>query len=610
MAFQNWVAYGRTVSPNGRAREHLTCPLLWCRHNFENLESCLQHVSSCQWLPNAWYWCTQCQRAELFTAEESNPALPYPYSVRQKDSKLKRAVSFFKQIGRRSHSQQRELTSVNNPSCNKAKLVSGPDKKSIAPQRQSTDTISDPPSARDLNLFDEDFHFPRDRPKSDMTSQNASRPTTLYDMEANALSPLRGIYDAGDIQQAAELATSDPVFNSAQLGDTVIAELPGSYQDNRLSQIATQLPPPSQYGPFSLSLYFRETDGIVFPLSSNFNGQHRIDTRVVNMTSPISPVDPPHDTPWNTSGEDYDDLESKADHGKVMASRLTGGDLEMEPGSASDLCVEQSYKEVATPLELPFKTLDKADTCIQAVCSEKLVEDLDALVCGLHNYWATFLPERSLYSLGLKSRRSSSDLQTSISKVEELRQTSYPNNLCGLSPFEAGLRTLQQCFQGTPPVTFEGVFSTVQLAYACAYLLNDAEYSWQVLFEDALQWQDLIQSEKDRALYANVVNSLWNPLPSLRQMSQDVEVSKNKVLALPQFPDQDLETMDLDERAAIAATEGPVIQSSQSLEVGLNWNKPSSAWAVAMREGIIIRTCSRYLDSRLYISFFNLHFTC
>ena len=602
MAFQNWVAYGRTVAPNGRAREHLTCPLLWCRHNFENLESCLQHVSSCQWLSNAWYWCPRCQRAERFTAEESNSALLHPYSERQKDSKLKRAISFFKQIGRRSHSQQRESAAITIPPCNTEKLVSAPDKKSIAPQRQSTDISNDPPSARDLRPFDEDFHFPKDRPKSDLSSQNVSRPSTLYDMEANALSPLRGIYDKDDSQQAAELATSDPLFNSVQLGDSIIAELPGSYQDDRLSQSVTRLCPPSHYGPFSLSLYFRETDGIVSPLSSNFGWQHRIDSRIMNMTSPISPLDQPHETPWITSGEDYDSLESKAYHEKVMASKLASGDLEMEPGSTTDLFVEQSFKEVSAPSELALETLDKAGRCDQTFCSEKLVEDLDALVCGLHNHWATFLPELSLYSPDLSSRQSSGDPQNSIFNVEELRYTPYRNNLCGLSPFEAGLRALQQCFQGTPPVTFEGVFSIVQLAYACAYLLNEADYSWQVLFEDALQWQDLIPSKKDRALYVTIVNSLWDPLPSLSQMSQVVEVSKTKVLALPQVPDQDLERMDLDEQETIAATEGPVTHLPPSSEVGTGASRPNSAWAIAMREGSVIKTCSRYLDGRLCIS--------
>ena len=603
MAFQNWVAYGRTISPNGRAREHLTCPLLWCRHNFENLESCLQHVSSCPWLSNAWYWCPRCQRAELFTAEESNSVLPYPYSIRQKDSKLKRAISFFKQIGRRSHSQQRELTAITTPSCNQEKLIPALDKQYIGPQRKSADVISNPQSACDLNSFDEDFHSPKDRPKSDLTSQNVSRPSTLYDMEANALSPLRGIYEKDDCQPAAELATSDPLFNSTQLGDTVISELPGSYQDDRLSQNITQLRPPSHYGPFSLSLYFRETDGIVFPISSNFCRPYRIDSHITNMTSPISPLDPSYETSWITTGEGNDSLDIEANHGKVMASKLAGGDVKMEPGSASDLGVEQSYKEALAPSALRSETPDETGRCLPVIRSERLVEDLDALVCGLHNHWATFLPERALCSPRLSAYRSSGVLRKSTSNDEEPRHASYRNNLCGLSPFEAGLRALQQCLQGSPPVTFEGVFSIVQLAYACAYLLNEADYTLQVLFEDALQWQYLIQSENDQALYVTIVNLLWNPLPSLRQMSQVAQVSENKVLALPQVPDRDLEKMDLDEGKSIAATERPVTQQPPPSQGGSDSSIPNSAWAIAMREGSIIRTCSRYLDGGFSTSF-------
>ena len=602
MAFQNWVAYGRTVSPNGRAREHLTCPLLWCRHNFEDLESCLQHVSSCQWLSNAWYWCPRCQRAELFTPEESNSALPYPYSIRQKDSKMRRAISFFKQIGRRSHSQQRELVAITAPSCNQEKLVPGIDKKSIGPQRQSIDTISDPQPERNPHSFDEDFYSPKDRPKSDLTSQNVSRPSTLYDMEANALSPLRGVYDTDDSQQAAELATSDPLFNSAQLGDNVVAELPGSYQDDRLSQTAAHFHPPSHYGPFSLSLYFRETDGIVFPVSSNFGPQHHNDSHITNMTSPISPLDPPHATSWITNGEDSDGLEFEANDGKVMASKFAAGDLKVKPGSASDLGFEQSYKEVLAPSALCSETPEKTSGCLQAIRSESLVEDLDALVCGLHNHWATSLPERALYSPSSRAHRTPGVLRASTSAVEELRHVSNCNNLCGLSPFEAGLRALQQCFQGSPPVTFEGVFSIVQLAYACAYLLNEAGYSWQELFEDALQWQYLIQSEADRALYITIVNSLWNPLPSERQISPATAISENELLALPQVPNRDLGNMDLDEGRSIAATERPVIQPPISSQVESDLSTPNSTCAITMREGSIIRTCTRYLDGRLSTS--------
>ncbi|KAL8784255.1 MAG: hypothetical protein Q9213_004077 [Squamulea squamosa] len=67
LAFQLWVAYDLY----GRRKEDLTsqlkCPLIGCSTDFESLGSCLQHLTNCKWLPNAWYWCPLCKRPERFT---------------------------------------------------------------------------------------------------------------------------------------------------------------------------------------------------------------------------------------------------------------------------------------------------------------------------------------------------------------------------------------------------------------------------------------------------------------------------------------------------------------------------------------------------------------
>ncbi len=75
------------------------CPLLWCRESFDNLASTLQHVSECGCLSNAWYWCPYCCRPESFMASEEPCADTTHYKLQRKDSKLKRAVTFFKHLG-------------------------------------------------------------------------------------------------------------------------------------------------------------------------------------------------------------------------------------------------------------------------------------------------------------------------------------------------------------------------------------------------------------------------------------------------------------------------------------------------------------------------------
>ena len=70
LAFQLWVAYDLY----GRCEEDLAgqvrCPLIGCSISFESLGLCLQHLITCAWLPNSWYWCPQCQRPERFTEPE------------------------------------------------------------------------------------------------------------------------------------------------------------------------------------------------------------------------------------------------------------------------------------------------------------------------------------------------------------------------------------------------------------------------------------------------------------------------------------------------------------------------------------------------------------
>ena len=99
MAFQNWVAYGRSQSSDVSAKEYLMCPLLWCRGHFEDLASTLQHVARCPCLADGWYWCPHCCRPEQFTDAERSYVDYRRCTPRRKGSKLKRAVEFFKHLG-------------------------------------------------------------------------------------------------------------------------------------------------------------------------------------------------------------------------------------------------------------------------------------------------------------------------------------------------------------------------------------------------------------------------------------------------------------------------------------------------------------------------------
>ena len=79
LAFQLWVAYDLYGRCEEESAGQLRCPLIGCSISFGSLGSCLQHLITCAWLSNSWYWCPQCQRPEQFA--EAGPALNDPPRV-------------------------------------------------------------------------------------------------------------------------------------------------------------------------------------------------------------------------------------------------------------------------------------------------------------------------------------------------------------------------------------------------------------------------------------------------------------------------------------------------------------------------------------------------
>ena len=551
MAFQNWAAYGRAEPISGRTKEYLTCPLLWCRHSFDSLESCLHHVSNCQWLPNAYYWCSRCGRAEIFTPEETSTTLPCLHSGRRKGSKLKRAVSFFKQIGRRSCSPQRMCEDGTVSGHGRSSVTTCFEEVSIS-EKESTDNASESSSAYDLSLFDEDF-----RRVPACGKGTCERPVTIYDMEANALTPLYGSHRDHDnsTQEAAELATSDPLFSSVQIGDTVAPELPESYHGNEGAVTSLQTRPPSHYGPFSLSMYLRETESLISPISPNFNGLDTEDQHLQGLASLVSPLH----TPLNSMLLERNVLD--------LSTMTEQTDHECELNQ--DLQLALLPADTKFPAAVALRSIGDTERRVRQVSSEGLIEDLHELMCGLYTYWAKNVPEFRAFEA----------------------------RFCGLPPFEAGLRALQQCFQGTPPVTLEGVLPMMQLAYACAYLQGEADYPWQSLFDDVLQWRDLIHCADDQALFVKIVHLLWDPRLT-PGTPNSVTQSQRAILTLHEGSIHGLEKMDLDDtcrpRNDHECTRGNFDESQAVLQSSL----PHELRSIVVMQSLALKACSSYLDGK------------
>ena len=578
LAFQNWVAYGRTPISSIPTTEPMTCPLLWCRHRFDSFASCLQHVSACPWLSNACYWCPQCQRAERFIAGDAIATFRRSESPQRHNSKMKRAVSFFKHLGRKScvhdplaeNQERRTRLDAGNPNMTESNvpLPKHPQVGEDTRQKNGFETlqgrwnlestlesqyIEQPPrlpEGSDESSIDSSVQKVRrgsryfaGSEKSLVLTQRA-RCQTLYDMEGNALSPLMSPNIESSEQDIAELATDDPLFNSSQLGDTSVSPLMAGFlsQEERRMNIDPRLP--THYGPFFLSLCAPQADDV-----------RRAYWPAITPQARLQPVN------------------------NQVATAQADDDAPMQDINATAISfpVSQSENCLATrPLECSADTKVSKHVA-KDLRAEDLVQELHRLVHGLNYYWSEEV-------------------------LDNPESTVIQAPIHGMSAFEAGLRTLQQCFRGSFTNTVEGVLSLVQLALSCAYELyeHDPAFPWQDLLEDIINWRHAISAEDDRRLYVNTVKVLWAQMqaPSVQNLplhSPDPDaMSQHTHISSTEFntQDADLHVPEL--------TEISMVDSS----LALCPISEASATEVTVLEsrkcGLVIRTCSRYLNGKLH----------
>ena len=551
MAFQNWVAFDRISAPDVRAREHLTCPLLWCRHRFENLASCLQHVSVCPWLSNAYYWCPQCRRVERFTPNDSASRLPHLTSVDRKNSKLRRAITFFKHFGRKASNhglipEARPTPPKDDAASNhrsyytclqeKTSLASS-NKLGITDEPQSFSTGSGLSTASSIGLFD--FGFSAD-----------DQPNTLFDMEGNALSPFVGVDTRALDSNTPELASSDPLFNSSQLGDTSVFA-PYSESHMEAHDCNSQYLP-SAYGPFSLSMCTGETQCPYDPMVLGDESRASIEAEDWARADPVTALD-------LCTTDSTKTCNLPTPQGDILAEFKSMECLKY----SSEPCSSETAKAIAPSTAQAYPTGHR-----KPVASKEIkIRDLQELVCGLHGHW-----------------------------LQDIRSTpGFPfvrTTICGLTPFEAGIRSLQQCFRGTPPTTLEGVLSLMHFAFACAYALEyDLESPcWHSLFIDALDWRSKIPVKEDRCMYVRIACLLWAPKEGFLWPEPATTSSRSE-----DWNDSVNQTLDVAD-----ANTGELIDRNTSTEIDRVGSLPLSMLEATSLEhkgtGAVLQICSRYLN--------------
>ncbi|CAK7234689.1 hypothetical protein SEUCBS140593_009027 [Sporothrix eucalyptigena] len=91
-----WAAVSRNACGRMTDRERLECPLLRCTQRFEDHESMLRHLITCDRLDSCEYWCYEHMRIERFDDSRCKKCLGHPSKRRKM---LSMAKSFFTSLG-------------------------------------------------------------------------------------------------------------------------------------------------------------------------------------------------------------------------------------------------------------------------------------------------------------------------------------------------------------------------------------------------------------------------------------------------------------------------------------------------------------------------------
>lgn len=214
--------------------------------------------------------------------------------------------------------------------------------------------------------------------------------------------------------------------------------------------------------------------------------------------------------------------------------------------------------------------------------SQTLIKDLRDLVSVLDDYW-------------MKKLSSVPGLSARLTRFQ-----------MG-SPIEAGLQSIQHCFRGVLPRTFMEIFSLAKLAFACAYIIyeNDDTYSWDAFFQDILELGQAIADKEDKHLFSDVAFLIWSPPEMPKFVRQGAGQSKGPLQTSPLVSKYN--PFEWDEHAFLFEENS----NSSMLRLFGQTSRPSTGFESqtevldTLKCGKVFRVCSHYLDGNLLLKTVN-----
>jgi len=434
--------------------------------------SFLSHVSTCDWLSEADYWCPYCCRQEHFGVSELERG-SFNNGQPNKESKMKKACDFFKRFGRIGR-RSPIFEDASYPSHGNRRELEGTTSCPIEPGMY---TIDEKPEMEakvffsHLEELDDTSTGRMNRRMHSLTSPNRSRKSSLHNFthELRVSTQTLGPF---------EMSNPDPDYNTVEPPSPDPCRLPTDCsQLNGLTGSHPAAPVPHDSIPQDASL--------ISPMSPAF-------TQSAGQTSPTS-ASPITSPVYKVGSPSYSCQVG------LCAAPLELDAVHTEENEASDgrtraICWRgfpslRVHNSNTIAAQAPINMYEEGVASTMAY-----VDALSQLVYALKDRWQGCLKEWP-------------DL------------CCHPAALEVGSPLDDGLRGLKECLSGGLPTTLRDTLSLVYLGYACAYMCHgdDASYAWDVFYQNVLQWGDAIVDQQDRYRFFQIAELLWSiPQASLQ----------------------------------------------------------------------------------------------
>lgn len=444
IVFQNWVAYDRNCSLEIDKKERLICPLLCCRSELEDVSSCLRHLLNCPWLSNAWYWCPHCHRPELFIYGEDG----VQRRVQRKESKLRRAVTFFKQFRRKTFSHAKQRTP---PSLRPKKIYELDDSSDQTVPKLPELPVDEPTmSLRPLKTHDTIGWLDQ--------KHNLNRVGRIEDApNTSALTSSVQKYSPAPI----ELSSAIPLVPAFRY-ELLASDLPKDYQGSRVQGLSSS---PSNLAPIGVDLG-TDVDG----------------SADCSLVSPLSAFGMRQD--YSTINEPINVSHSLSPHSSFGMGNSKQDD--QSDGSLSP----RAPSESSEPCKTPLQTFEASGDLFshENLSTQSLVQDLRSSIRFFSDHWlirlrsalgnivVPFLPTTdTLFEIGHRA----------LKQIYE-----------GVLP----------C---TFAEVFSMMHIVIASAYILHH--SDASFAWDNLIHHVTRWHRAIIDSVEKDLFLNVANVLWSP---------------------------------------------------------------------------------------------------